>query len=103
MRAGDSGADKRVAAVEVFLDRDVPNQGRTAGKTDRPIVCELLEAQGAVPISAAPTKVLGTLDSLSIKEINQYPVSCNPRVIAVLEMASSAGSINGLLTGNTPA
>lgn len=103
MRAGDSGADKRVAAVEVFLDRDVPSQGRTVGKTDRHIVCELLEAQGAVPISAPPTNVLGILDSLSIKEINQYPVSRNPRVIAVLEMASSAGSINGLLTENTPA
>ena len=102
MRAGDSGADKRVPAVEVFLDRDLPSQGRTAGKTDRKILCGSSEAQGTVPISAALTEVLGIIDSLSIKEINQYPVSCNPGVTAVLEIASSAGSINGLLTGNNP-
>ena len=65
-------------------------------------MCELLETQGTVSISAALTKVLGILDSLSIKEINQYSVSCNPGVTAVLEMASCTGSINGLLTENTP-
>ena len=103
VNARASRADKHVTAVEAFLGRDLPNQERTAGKTDRQILCELLEAQGHVPSRATLGQVLGILDTISIKEINQYPVSCNPGVTAVLEIASSAGSINGLLTGNTPA
>ena len=101
MRAGDSREDKHVAAVEVFLDQDLPKQERTAGKTDRQILCELLEAQGTIPVPAALTEVIRILDSLSIEEINQYPVLCNPGVTDALEMASSAGWVNGLLTGNT--
>ena len=58
--------------------------------------------KGLFLASALLTEVLGILDSLSIKEINQYPVLCNPGVPAALEMASSAGWVNGLLTGNTP-
>ena len=102
VNARASRADKHVTAVEVFLGRDLPKQERTAGKTDRQILCELLEAQGTVPSPAALTEVLRILDELSIKEINQDPVSCNPGVTNALEMASSAGWVNGLLTGNTP-
>ena len=102
MNARASREDKHVTAVEVFLGRDLPNQERTAGKTDRQILCELLEAQGTVPIPAALTEVLAILDKISIKEINQYPVSCNPGVTNALKMASSTGWLNGLLTGNTP-
>jgi len=98
-----SRADKHVTAVEIFLGRDVPTQERTAGKTDRQILCELLEAQGAESSSATLTEVLLILDALSIKEIKHYPVLCNPGVTNALEVSSSAGWVNGLLTGNTPA
>jgi|AntAceMinimDraft_1070359.scaffolds.fasta_scaffold78309_1 phosphoglycolate phosphatase-like HAD superfamily hydrolase len=102
VNARASRADKHVAAVEIFLGRDVPTQERTAGKTDQQILCELLEGQGTESSPAIMTKVLGILDALSIKEINEYPVLCNPGVTNALKMASSAGWINGLLTGNTP-
>jgi phosphoglycolate phosphatase len=102
VNAHASRADKHVTAVEVFLGRDLSNQERTAGKTDQQILCELLEAQETFPSPAALTEVLRILDEISIKEINQYPVSCNPGVTNALKMASSAGWINGLLTGNTP-
>lgn len=102
VNARASRTDKHVSAVEAFLGRDLPNQERTAGKTDRQILYELLETQGTVPSFAALTEVLRILDSLSIREINQYPVLCNPGVTSALEMASSAGWVNGLLTGNTP-
>jgi phosphoglycolate phosphatase-like HAD superfamily hydrolase len=102
VNARSSRADKHVTAVEIFLGRDVPTQERTAGKTDRQILCELLEAQGTEPSPAILTEVLSILDALSIKEIDQYPVSCNPGVTNALKMANSAGWVNGLLTGNTP-
>jgi phosphoglycolate phosphatase len=102
VNARASRADKHVTAVEAFLGRDLPNQERTAGKTDRQILCELLEAQGHVPSRATLGQVLGILDTISIKEINQYPVLCNPGVATALKMASSTGWVNGLLTGNTP-
>jgi hypothetical protein len=65
-------------------------------------LCELFEEQGTVPIPAGLTEVPRILDELSTKEINQNPVSCNPGVTNALEMASSAGWVNGLLAGNTP-
>ena len=102
VNARASRADKHVTAVEAFLGRDLPNQECTAGKTDRQILYELLESQETVPSPAALTDVLRILDELSIKEINQYPVSCNPGVTHALNMASSTGWVNGLLTGNTP-
>jgi phosphoglycolate phosphatase len=94
--------DKHVTAVEAFLGRDLPIQERTTGKTDRQILCEFLEAQGNVPSPATRGQVLGLLDEISIKEINQYPVLCNPGVATALKRASSTGWVNGLLTGNTP-
>ena len=102
VNARASRVDKHVTAVEAFLGRDLPNQERTAGKTDRQILCELLEAQGNVPSPATLGQVLGILDEISIKEINQYPVLCNPGVATALKRASSTGWVNGLLTGNTP-
>ena len=102
VNARASRTDKHVTAVEIFLGRDVPPQERTAGKTDRQILCELLEAQGAESGPATLTEVLRILDSHSIKEIDQFPILCNPGVTNALEMASRAGWINGLLTGNTP-
>jgi phosphoglycolate phosphatase-like HAD superfamily hydrolase len=97
-----SRADKHVTAVEVFLGCDLPTQEHNAGKTDRQILSELLKVQGTKSSPAALSKVLGILDALSVKEMNQYPVLCNPGVTNALKMASSAGWINGLLTGNTP-
>ena len=102
VNARASRVDKHVTTVETFLGRDLPSQERTAGKTDRQILCELLEAQGSVSIPAALTEVLGILDWPSINEINQYLVSCNSGVADALEMVSSTGWVNGLLTGNTP-
>ena len=101
VNARASRADKHVTAVEAFLGRDLPNQEHTAGKTDRQILYELLESQETVPSPAALTEVLRILDELSIKEINQYPVLCNPGVATALKRASSTGWVNGLLTGNT--
>ena len=99
VNAHASRADKHVIAVEVFLGRDLSNQERTAGKTDQQILCELLEAQETFPSHAALTEVLRILDEISIKEINQYPVSCNPGVTNALKMASSAGWIKALSRG----
>jgi phosphoglycolate phosphatase-like HAD superfamily hydrolase len=97
-----SRADKHVTAIEVFLGRNLPANKRTAGKTDRQILCELLESQGAESGPDALIEVLGILDAVSIKEVNQYPVLCIPGVTNALKMASNAGWVNGLLTGNTP-
>jgi phosphoglycolate phosphatase-like HAD superfamily hydrolase len=97
-----SRADKHVKAAEVFLGRELPIHGRTAGKTDRQIISELLQANGTEPRLAAVAATLRILDSLSIKEVRHYPVLCHPGVTNALEMASGAGWVNGLLTGNTP-
>ncbi len=97
-----SRADKHVKATEVFLGRELPIHERTAGKTDRQIISELLQANGTEPRLAAVAATLKILDSLSIKEVRHYPVLCNPGVTNALEMASSTGWVNGLLTGNTP-
>ena len=97
-----SRADKHVKAAEVFLGRELPTHERSAGKTDRQIISELLQTNRTEPRLAAVAETLKILDSLSIKEIRQYPVSCNPGVTDALEMASRAGWVNGLLTGNTP-
>lgn len=102
IRAGNSPADVIVAATEIFLDRDLPTQERSAGKTDRQTLCELLEAEGNVPSGATLGQVLGILNKIPIKEINQYPFLCNPGVATALKMATNAGWVNGLLTGNTP-
>ena len=96
-------ADKHVKAAEVFLGRDLPDQERIAGKTDRQILHELLKAHGTDPSPAALTEVLGTLDALSIEEVSQFPVPTIPGAAAALDTARSRGWVNGLLTGNTPA
>jgi len=62
----------------------------------------LVESQGKVPGAAALTEVLRIRNKFSVERINQHPLSCNPRVANALESAHSAGSINGLLTRNTP-
>ncbi len=98
-----SRADKHVKAAEVFLGRDLPIQKRSAGKTDRQILYELLEAHGTDPSPAALTEALRILDELSIEEISQFPVPTIPGAVAALDAACSIGWVNGLLTGNTPA
>ena len=98
-----SRADKHVKAAEVFLGRDLPDQERIAGKTDRQILHELLKAHGTDPSPAALTEVLGTLDALSIEEISQFPVPTISGAVAALDTVRSIGWVNGLLTGNTPA
>lgn len=103
LNSPDSRLDKHVLAVEVFLGHALPTQERIAGKTDRQLLCELLKANGTDVSSNALTEVLGILDSLSIKEISQSPVSTIPGAVSALAAADSAGWINGLLTGNTPA
>ena len=97
-----SQADKHVKAADVFLDRDLPDQQRTADKTDRQILYELLEANGTDPSPAALTDALGILDKLSLTELSLHPVLCNPGVLNALQAARKAGWTNGLLTGNTP-
>jgi len=97
-----SRADKHVKAAEVFLGREPPIHERTAGKTDRQIISELLRENRTEPELAAVVETLKILDSLSIKEIRKYPVLCNPGAKDALELASRAGWVNGLLTGNTP-
>jgi len=98
-----SRADKHVKAAEVFLGRDLPDRGRTAGKTDRQILCELLEEHGNDPSPAALTEALGILDELSIEEISQFPVPTVSGAVVALDTARHIGWVNGLLTGNTPA
>jgi len=98
-----SRADKHVKAAEVFLGRDLPNRGRTAGKTDRQILCELLEEHGRNPSPAALTAALSILDDLSIEEISQFPVPTISGAVAALDTVRSIGWVNGLLTGNTRA
>jgi phosphoglycolate phosphatase-like HAD superfamily hydrolase len=98
-----SRADKHVKAAEILLGRDLPNRGRTAGKTDRQILCELLEEHGTDPSPAALTAALSILADLSIEEISQFPVPTISGAVAALDTARSVGWINGLLTGNTPA
>jgi phosphoglycolate phosphatase-like HAD superfamily hydrolase len=97
-----SRADKHVKAAEVFLGCDLPNRGRTAGKTDRQILYELLEANGSDPSPAALTQALGILDALSLTELSLHPVLCNLGVLKALQASRRAGWTNGLLTGNTP-
>ncbi len=97
-----SRADKHVKAAEVFLDRDLPDQERTAGKTDRQILHELLKAHGTDPSPAALTEALGILDELSLREFSRHPVLCNLGVLNALQASRRAGWTNGLLTGNTP-
>jgi phosphoglycolate phosphatase-like HAD superfamily hydrolase len=97
-----SRADKHVKAAEVFLDRDLPDQERTAGKTDRQILYELLEANGPDPSPSVLTEALDVLDKLSLTELSLHPVLCNPGVLNALQAARKAGWTNGLLTGNTP-
>ena len=97
-----SRADKHVKAAEVFLGRDLPIQKRSAGKTDRQILYDLLEANGTNPSPAALTEALDVLDKLSLTELNLCPVLCNPGVLNALQAARTAGWTNGLLTGNTP-
>jgi phosphoglycolate phosphatase-like HAD superfamily hydrolase len=97
-----SRADKHVKAAEVFLGRNLPDQERTAGKTDRQILHELLKAHGTDPSPAALTEALGILDKLSLTELSLHPVLCNPGVFNALQAARKACWTNGLLTGNTP-
>jgi phosphoglycolate phosphatase-like HAD superfamily hydrolase len=99
-----SRADKHVKAAEVFLGRELPTHERSAGKTDRQIIFELLQSNRTETrlAAVAVAETLKILDSLSIEEIRRYPVLCNPGVMNALEMASSTGWVNGLLTGNTP-
>ncbi len=102
VNARASRSDKHVTAVEVFLGHEPPIHERSAGKTDREIISELLQANGTEPRLAAAAPTLRILDSLAIKENRQYPVLCNPGVTDALEIASSIGWVNGLLTGNGP-
>ncbi len=102
VNARASRSDKHVTAVEVFLGRDLQEKERTAGKTDRQLLYELLQANETDPSPAALTEVLGILDALSLKEISEFPVQTIPGAVAALDTTRSVGWVNGLLTGNTP-
>jgi len=94
--------NKHAAAVETFLGHHISVPKETAGKTDREIVCELLEIHGTELCHKVLDRVLEILDALSVEEINRNSVSCVPGVTHALRIASSAGWVHGLLTGNTP-
>jgi len=102
VNSSESRADKHVRAVEIFLGCSLPSQERTAGKTDRQILHELLETHGNNSGSGALAEALGILDELTQNEILDYSIVCNPGVGTALRLSNCAGWINGLLTGNTP-
>ncbi|MDA9334057.1 HAD hydrolase-like protein [Actinomycetota bacterium] len=102
VKSSKSRADKHVRAAEIFLGCSPLKQERTAGKTDRQILHDLLEEQGSNPSSGALVEAMCILDELTQKEISDYSIECNPGVGTALRLLNRAGWINGLLTGNTP-
>jgi phosphoglycolate phosphatase-like HAD superfamily hydrolase len=98
-----SRIDKHVKAAELLLGRDLPGQKRTAGKTDRQILVELLEPTGCIPDPVDIATALGILDMLSMQEIRKFPIPTISGVVAALELVRHVDWVNGLLTGNTPA
>jgi len=102
VKSSKSRADRHVRAAEIFLGCSPLKQERTAGKTDRQILHDLLEEHGSNLGSEALAEAMCILDELTQTEISNYSIECNPGVSTALRLLNCAGWINGLLTGNTP-
>ena len=96
------GADKHAASVEQVTGKPTRRNSNSRGKTDRQLICELLETH------CTPAKIedindsLEILDTLTTQELTNRTLMSTKNAFNAIRSTRKIGWENSILTGNTP-